>query len=135
MGWFDDWEEVQTPEEEAADRQERRELLAYLLANSPREPRRFGIHGFEVCQQCGEIGSYNGFWSAIGSHGGSGIRDKDHPIPPGAFIGGRCHDPSDTPPHPRRRFCELCRDPVLLENADRVSYMFLCADCSKVRVW
>ena len=50
MGWFDDWEEVQTPEEEAADRQERRELLAYLLANSPREPRRFGIHGFEVCQ-------------------------------------------------------------------------------------
>lgn len=130
MNKFDDWEETKTPEEEAEDQETRRNVLAYVLSNYPRDPRRFGIHGFEVCQQCGEIGSYSGQWGAVGSHGTNGLRKKDHPLPPGAFIAGR-HDHSETPARRGHRFCEICRAGVLAEEADPFFYLVLCPACSK----
>lgn len=130
MNPFDDWEEIKTEEEEAADRDMRRDVLGYVLANWPREPRRFGIHGFEVCQQCGELGTYSGQWGAVGSHGTNGLREKGHPLPRGAFIAAR-HDHSDTPLRDGHRFCEICREDVLAKEADPVSYFIVCPACSR----
>lgn len=130
MGLFEDWEEIKTEAEEATDRDMRRDVLGYALAHAPREPRRWGIYAFEVCQQCGEIGTYSGLWGAVGSHGTNGIRKKDHPLPPGAFIAGG-HNHSNTPFRKGHRFCEICRDELLSEDADSISYFVLCAACSQ----
>lgn len=130
MGMFDDREEVPTPREQEATRKKRREPLAYALAHFPPAPRRLGIYGFEVCQRCGEIGSYSGFWGAIGSHGGNGIRDRNHLIAPGAFISGR-HDHSESSTRRGDRFCEVCRDSVRIDQAEQVSHFVLCRGCSR----
>ena len=130
MSQFDDWEEFKTAEEEAADLEQRRDVLGYALANGPREPRRYGIHAFEVCQQCGEIGSYSGLWGAVGSHGSNGTRKKDHPLPPGAFIASR-HDHGKLTLERGQRFCEICRNGVRSEDADKVGYCVLCRLCSR----
>ncbi|MCO5315657.1 MAG: hypothetical protein M9938_05810 [Solirubrobacterales bacterium] len=126
----DDREEIRSAEEKASGRDLRRDVLGYALANAPREPRRHGIHAFEVCQQCGEIGTYSGLWGAIGSHGTNGLRKKDHPLPPGAFVAGG-HDHSDTPLHAGRRFCEICRDVVHSSDADEIGCFVLCRACSR----
>lgn len=127
---IDDWQESKTLDGKERNLETRRNVLAYVLSNFPKESHRFGIHGFEVCQQCGEIGSYSGQWGAVGSHGTNGLRKEDHPLPPGAFIAVR-HDHSGTPVRRGHRFCEICRAGVLAKDAEKLFYVVLCPACSK----
>jgi hypothetical protein len=122
--------EIKPADEVAADQEKRRDLLAYVLANAPREPRRMGIFGMETCQWCGEIGNFSGQWGAVGSHSYWGRRHQElRPLDPPAFIAGRhpCH--KEIPVQPERRFCETCRSMVLLGDAEKIAHHFLCRSC------
>lgn len=125
------WDEVKSADEEAVDREKRRDILAYSLANAPREPRRMGIHGMETCQWCGEIGSFSGQWGAVGSHNHWGRRQPGNTrlIAAPAFIAGRHPWHEETPINPDRRYCEICRALMRREEAERVRHHFLCRSC------
>ena len=97
---------------------DRTRMIEAIVAEAP------GIYGAEVCQVCGQIGTFSGWASAVGSHFG-----KDHQF----IASGHRH-----PKHTRRqlddrsrRHCEVCCTPVTRELAQAVSYHWLCDACSR----
>src|SRR3954447_24961907 len=78
----------------------------------------WGIYGAEVCQSCGEIGTFRGWASAVGSHFGKGHQfiasDHQHSKETRSVLDAES-----------RRFCEICSRAVTRETAKGVSYHWL----------
>ena len=118
-----------TPEERAS-------LIDTVRASEPHS----GICGVEVCQLCGELGSFSGFAYAYGSHfvGNEfvGLRHDHHSDERTERYGkyrvygglelGRVRDMLD---ENRVRFCEVCRRSVPRSEIERVGVHPICAAC------
>jgi len=80
-----------------------------------------GIYGGEVCQVCGEFGTFMGLWGAVASH--------RH----GPFTGGvrHRHDDQEVAEVKRHcsRLCEVCRARVRRGPESRCARWWLCPTC------
>lgn len=110
----------------SCDLGERRSRLLEALAAvpAPSNPLR-GIYGSKVCQTCGEIDSFAGFYSAVGSHGVN--RDPSSLISPGLFVGPH-HGHGRTPGFQGHLFCEFCRSAVPWIPGDPLPEL-VCREC------
>ena len=80
-----------------------------------------GIYGADVCQACGKIGVYEGFYGAVGSHRG------------GEFVCLRHHHSDEEREMLKgrdERFCEQCLISVSRAKALRVGHHWLCLACA-----
>ena len=93
---------------------ERERLTQAIVAD-----RRGGIYGAEVCQVCGEIGVYEGFFGALGSHREGEFVCFHHSDEERAMLKGR-----------DARFCEQCLMRVSRAEALRVGQHWLCRVCA-----
>jgi hypothetical protein len=94
----------------------RRDALTYALRMLPDLTSDTGIYGYEVCQACGEIGSYSGMWGAVGSHQDRVFVSSGH---------AACREVR----LPKHRWCEICRcriepDALVMERSHPI-----CPDC------
>jgi hypothetical protein len=86
-----------------------------------------GIYGAEVCQVCGEIGVYEGFYGALGSHWGGQFvcLRHHHSDEERAILKGR-----------GERFCEQCLIRVSRTGALRLGHSWwLCRACANDPAW
>lgn len=89
-----------------------RDALVKRLMEPP--PRGEGIYGYPVCQDCGQIGSYQGMYAAIGSH-----RTSEY--------GSRFSPPSHKhAQNSQRAFCQVCR------QSAEPSKLGICPPCQEV---
>jgi len=106
--------------------QERERIIKGIATHRGSDGRlRTGIYGAEVCQLCGEIGAFSGFASAVGSH--FSMREfvaASHRHP------GDFHTYSELLDGRDHRFCELCRESVRRDVAQKFGHYWLCAGCA-----
>ena len=98
-----------------------RELLieAILGVRTPDGSGLAGIWGREVCQVCGELGDYVGYWPAVCSHQGG----QFHCI-------GHEHPPKRIPQQPwTTRHCEVCTRAFPLAELRRSGHRWVCRAC------
>lgn len=99
--------------------QEERERIIERILSRP-----YGICGAEVCQVCGEVGTFSGWAGAMASHW---TDDKE-------FV---CLDHNHADQEGRRlllrettrRFCEVCQEPVERYLAWRKGHCYVCDEC------
>lgn len=93
----------------------RRDGLAYLLSILAVTGPRVGILGFKVCQVCGEIDYYQGFWGAWAMHRIRKDRDGNDVRGEGSF---QSHGHAENPEDDDVRYCEVCREAVPLGEVE-----------------
>jgi hypothetical protein len=107
----------------AGNRQAFRERTIRRIAQRWEEDATEGIYGSEVCQTCGEFGTFMGMWGAVASH--------RH----GVFTGGVDHRHDDreiaTAKRRRSRLCEVCRAAVKRDPEAWCRRWWLCPACQE----
>lgn len=106
-----------------------REVLIRLIANEIQHNGiKVGIFAAEACQICGNVGTFSGLWHAMAVHVG----------PFQEFVCAKCLPSFDRElrgnagsqlqqqPH---RFCELCREQLIINTNLRFGHRWLCQSC------
>jgi hypothetical protein len=108
---------------------ERARLIQAVLDYRDEDGFASGIYGVEVCQLCGEIGTFQGWATAVGSHLAGEFVGPGHRHPPATDSGLR-----ELLADRDARFCEVCRKAVRRQEARRVGRYWLCANCDPARI-
>ena len=108
---------------------ERARLIQAALDRRDEHGFGSGIYGTEVCQVCGEFGTFTGWATAMGSHFSAEFVGPGHGHGPLADSGLR-----ELLAARDERFCEVCRQPVRRQDARRVGRYWLCATCDPARI-
>ena len=110
---------------------ERERIIEAILAHP------WGIYGCEVCQLCGQLGTFSGYASAVGGHHGGEFVSLSHghvvPAAKGVYGSAEFARLRSLLSEGERRFCEICRRALLRSDACAArGGKWLCATCAAV---